>query len=308
MAIPSYSALFRPLLACFAADGQEHHVRELYDRLGEEFGLTADDRAVPMPSGQGPLFLNRIGWARTYLKKAGLIETVRRGFHRITDRGRRALIDCPETISTSYLAQFPEFAAFTGGERRDEAESPVAPEAPTYSQLSPEEVLISAHQTLRRGLAAELLERTIGCSPAFFETLVVRVLVAMGYGGSVPDAGRAIGRSGDEGIDGVIKEDRLGLDVIYLQAKRWAADRSVGRREIQQFVGALQGKRARRGVFITTSSFTTEAREYVRNVESMVVLIDGALLAELMIDSDVGVTPFATYTIKRIDSDFFAED
>jgi len=308
MAIPSYAALLRPLLACFAEDGELHHVREFYDRLASQFQLSIEEREFPMPSGQGPLFLNRVGWARTYLKRSGLIETVRRGFHRATARGRQALVDCPETITTEYLSRFPEFLAFAGGDQRGEEQTSVIPIATPPSGLSPEEALFASHQALRRRLASEILERTIESSAGFFERLVVRLLVKIGYGGSLRDAGEAVGQSGDEGIDGVIKEDRLGLDAIYLQAKKWAGDRRVGRPDIQQFVGALQGKRARKGVFITTASFTADAREYAARMEPTVILVDGAMLAELMIEHEVGVTTEAVYAVKRVDSDFFEED
>lgn len=307
MSIPSYAALLRPLLACFAEDGELHHVREFYDRLAEQFHLTDEERAMLMPSGQGPLFHNRVGWARTYLKKAGLIETARRGVHRVTARGRQALGDCPENIPNEYLARFPEFVAFAAGDLLSEGRTPTRAITP-QSGLSPDEDLFASYQSLRRQLVSETLERVIECSAGFFEQLVVQLLVKIGYGGSLRDAGQAVGRGGDEGIDGVIKEDRLGLDTIYLQAKKWARDRRIGRPDVQQFVGALHGKRARKGVFITTASFTDDAREYAARMDPTVILVDGDTLAELMIDHEVGVTTVATYAIKRIDSDFFDEE
>lgn len=308
MSIPTHAVLLRPLLACFAKDEELHRVHEFHDHLASEFHLTNEECTVLMPSGQGPLFHNRVGWARTYLKKAGLIETVRRGFHRATPRGRQALVDCPESITTEYLARFPEFVAFASGDRRDQGLTPMAPAITATSGLSPEEDLFASYQTLRRQLVSEILDRVVDCSAGFFERLVVKLLVKIGYGGSLHDAGEAVGQSGDEGIDGMIKEDRLGLDTIYLQAKKWARDRRVGRPDVQQFVGALQGKRARKGVFITTASFTDDAREYAARMDPTVILVDGNTLAELMIDHDVAVDTAAVYAVKRIDSDFFDDD
>ena len=303
MPIPSHEALMRPLLACLA-DGKGHHVREFYDALANQFGLSDLDRQQLLPSGRDLLFENRVGWARTYLKKAGLIETIQRGVHRITDRGRGALQDCPVQIAIDYLKQFPEFRAFTSPA---DAPGSGARRAPNIEmQGTPEELLESAHERLRDNLAQELLDRLLQVTPTFFERLVVQVLVAMGYGGTLKDAGEAVGRSGDGGIDGVIKEDRLGLDAIFIQAKRWS--NPVGRPEIQRFVGALQGRRASKGVFITTSTFTEEAMEYAGHIPTKVILVDGRYLTELMIDHGVGVATQATYHVKKVDSDFFSEE
>lgn len=304
MAIPDFQALMLPLLKV-VADGREYRLRDAVELLAEDFHLTDEERQQLLPSGRYPTFDNRIAWAKTYLKKAGLIDQPRRAFFQITERGREVLKTSPRLINMKFLEQFPEYVAFKENSEQTGAQqqmtSPVAVQNET-----PEELIESGAWTIRKELAEEILQRIKGCPPTFFERLVVELLVKMGYGGTRQDAGRAIGRSGDEGIDGVIHEDRLGLDVIYLQAKRWEG--VVGRPEIQKFVGALQGQRAKKGVLITTSDFTKEAVEYVRNIDNKVVLINGALLANLMIDHNVGVSLAATYEIKKIDSDYFLEE
>lgn len=300
MAIPGYQSCMLPLLK-LVADGNDHSLREVVDLLAGVFQLTEAERAELLPSGGQQVFHNRIGWARSYLKKAGLLDAPRRGVFRITPRGLDVLARQPVRIDVRFLEQFPEFVQFREGSRKEGAELPALPQE--ESDGTPEEMLELAHQKIRSELAQELINRILLCSPAFFESLVVELLVKMGYGGSRKDAGERIGQSGDGGIDGIIKEDRLGLDVIYLQAKRWQG--SVGRPEIQKFVGALQGQRARKGVFITTSGFTADAVDYVSRVDTKVVLIDGSLLASLMIDFDVGVSVAAAYTVKKIDSDYF---
>jgi len=285
------------------SDGAEHSLRDIEERLAEHFRLDPAQRAELLPSGQQRVFKNRIGWARTYLKKAALLEAPRRGVFKITPRGAQVLAGKPLRVDAKFLEQFPEFIEFRESSR---AENGVTIPAETPSpRNTPEEAIELAHQSLRAQLASELLARILGCSPSFFEQLVVELLVKMGYGGSRRDAGERIGQTGDGGIDGIIKEDRLGLDTIFIQAKRWQG--SVGRPEIQKFVGALQGQRAKKGVFITTSSYTTEAVEYATRIDTKVVLIDGKQLAGLMIDFDVGVAAAASYVVKRIDSDYFDE-
>src|SRR3989338_321530 len=304
MAIPDFQSLMLPLLKV-VADGREYRLRDAVELLAEEFHITDEERQQLLPSGRYPTFDNRIAWAKTYLKKAGLIDQPRRAFFQITERGREVLKTSPILINMKFLEQFPEYIAFK--ENSDQAEAQQQVTSPIAVQNeTPEELIESGARTIRKELAEEILQRIKGCPPAFFERLVVELLVKMGYGGTRQDAGRAIGRSGDEGIDGVIHEDRLGLDVIYLQAKRW--ENVVGRPEIQKFVGALQGQRAKKGVFITISDFTKEAVEYVCNIDNKVVLINGALLANLMIDHNVGVSLAATYEIKKIDSDYFLEE
>lgn len=303
MAVPDYQAIMLPLLN-LAGDGKEHTLRSAIEALGDHFGLSEDERKELLPSGRQATFDNRVGWARTYLKKAGLIESPKRGVLRITKRGKQVLSKHPSSLNVSFLEQFEGFQEFRAL-RHDDSNGEVQ-KAAVAEEATPEESLESAHQKLKSDLAIELLQTMKELSPSFFEKLVVDVLVKMGYGGTRQDAGRAVGKSGDDGIDGIIKEDRLGLDTIYVQAKRWT-DSAIGRPEVQKFAGALQGHRARKGIFITTSSFTKEAHEYVSRIDSKIVLIDGAGLAKLMIDHNVGVATIATYEVKRIDSDYFQE-
>ena len=303
MPIPDYQSCMLPFLR-FLSDGSDHALREAEEALADHFNLTSAERAELLPSGQQGIFKNRIGWARTYLKKAGLIEAPKRGVFRITDRGTRTLASSPVRIDVKYLEQFAEFIEFRDASTKPES-SPVTTSENLTSRTTPEEAIEVAYQGLREQLAEELLSRILACPPSFFEQLVVELLVKMGYGGSRKDAGERIGQTGDGGIDGIIKEDRLGLDTIFIQAKRWQG--SVGRPEIQKFVGALQGQRAKKGVFITTSTYTAEAVEYASRIDTKVVLIDGKQLASLMTDFDVGVSVSASYVVKRVDSDYFEE-
>ena len=272
--------------------------------LASEFQLSPAERTELLASGQQAIFNNRVAWANSYLKKAGLLESPRRGALRITSRGKQILDEDPPKIDVRFLERFPEFIEFRDVPRNNRGAETTEP-AVAATEQTPEEALELAHQSLRLSLAQDILSRILSCSPTFFERLVVELLVKMGYGGSRRDAGERIGQSGDGGIDGIIKEDRLGLDAIFIQAKRWQG--SVGRPEIQKFVGALQGQRAKKGVFITTSSYTAEAIEYASRIDTKVVLIDGQLLANLMMDFDVGVSVSASYSVKRIDSDYFEE-
>ncbi|OQW42119.1 MAG: restriction endonuclease [Proteobacteria bacterium SG_bin4] len=312
MPIPDYQTLMLPLLR-LAGDSQEHRFRDAIERLASEFSLTDEERGTMLPSGTAPLFDNRVGWARTYLKQAALIESQKRGFFHITPRGLELLSRNPLRIDNSTLEQYPEYLAFKLRRNEERFPSNIPQSKSTLNQSlqstetssdsTPEELFSQAYQRLRSNLEAELLEQVKAASPAFFERLVIDLLVAMGYGGSRQDAGRAIGRSGDGGIDGIIKEDKLGLDVIYVQAKRWEG--TVGRPEIQKFAGALQGQRANKGVFITTSEFSKEAEEYAGVISSKIILITGALLSKLMVDHNVGVSPISRFELKRIDSDYF---
>jgi restriction system protein len=296
-----------PLLE-LAADGEVHRFRETVDSLAGHFGLTDSERRELLPSGKQAIFHNRVGWARTYMAKAGLLNSSKRGLFQITERGRAVLREKPETINVQFLERFEEFVNFRQLRREQPAAETPAPVAPRThdTQDTPEESLEAAYQTLREELASEILGTVKSCSPEFFERLVVDLLVRMGYGGSRREAGEAIGRSGDEGIDGIIKEDRLGLDIIYLQAKRWEA--VVGRPEVQKFAGALQGQRARKGILMTTSAFSREAIDYAGTIDTKIILINGARLAELMIEHGVGVVTEATYELKRVDSDYFSEE
>jgi len=295
----------RPLLR-YASDGEEHQLKDAAQKLAQDFKLTEEEVNEFLPSGQQPVFINRIGWARTYLKKAGLLSSPRRGYFQITSRGRSVLQEGPREINVKYLERFPEFLDFKAARKDIAEESGGQLELATTSGQTPHEALETAYERLRSELAIDKLQTLQSSDPALLEKVVVELIVKMGYGGSRKDAGKAIGRTGDEGIDGIIKEDHLGLDNIYVQAKRW--DATVGRPEIQKFAGALQGQRARKGIFITTSEFSKEAHEYVSRIDSKIVLIDGKTLSRLMIDFGVGVTAVATYEVKKIDSDYFADN
>jgi restriction system protein len=302
MSIPDFQTTMLPLLQ-YTADQKEHSFHEAVDALALTFHLTDEEREELLPSGRQATFDNRLNWASSYLKHAELLESTKRGYFRITQRGMEVLQRNPTKINIDFLMQFPEFQEFRATRKEKGAIAGSAIEITSIQ--TPEELLEDGYQKIRQELAQELLNRVKACSPRFFERLVVELLVMMGYGGSIKDAGEVIGKSGDEGIDGTIKEDRLGLDVIYIQAKKWEG--TVGRPEIQKFVGALYGQRAKKGVFITTSSFTREAEDYARNIDSKVILIDGKRLAEFMIDFNVGVAAVTSYEIKRIDSDYFTE-
>jgi restriction system protein len=278
------------------ADGREHSLSESFEYISNKFKLNTEERAELLPSGQQLVVHNRIGWAKTYMKKANLIETTKRGYFKITERGEIVLKERPAQIDIQYLLRFPEFVEFRSIKRgKVDIETSVI--------NTPHESLESSYEIIRNELVQGLLNSIKESTPGFFEKLVIDLLLKMGYGGSRKDAGEAIGKVGDEGIDGIIKEDKLGLDVIYVQAKRWEG--IVGRPEIHKFVGALEGKRAKKGIFITSSAFTKEANEYVAQIGTKVILIDGNALANYMIDNDVGVAEVANYKIKRIDTDYF---
>ena len=306
MAIPDFQSIMLPMLE-FAADGREHSLAEAREAVAARLGLSEADRAELLPSGTQRRFDNRVAWARVHMERAGLLSSRRRGHFEITERGRAILAERPSRVDVKLLSRFQEYRDFRSISHRSESEEArEAESSESESRETPEEMLDEAYLSIRAQLAADLLERVKSGSPRFFESLVVELLLKMGYGRSRADAGRAIGASGDEGIDGIISEDRLGLETIYIQAKRWQG--TVGRPEIQKFVGALHGKRARKGVFITTGTFSGEAREYVSHIDPRVVLIDGQQVAEYMIDLDLGVTSKAVYEIKRIDSDYFVEE
>jgi restriction system protein len=313
MSIPDYQSLMLPLLEVLA-DGREHAVGEIRETVAARIGLPPAEREALLPSGKQPVFDNRIGWAKTYLDKAGLVRSIRRGVYRLTGRGASVVASHPKRVDVAFLMQFPEFEDFRrkGDEDTIEPGAPAragaAPSetAPATTVATPQELLETAYNQLRGAAEAELLAAVKAASFRFFERLVVDLLVRMGYGGSLKDAGKAIGRSGDDGLDGVIKEDHLGLDAIYVQAKRW--ERTVGRPEVQAFTGSLEGVRGRKGVFITTSTFSSEAREYVSRIEKKIVLVDGRQLAALMLDFGIGVTPVSTYEVKRVDGDYFSDD
>lgn len=295
----------RPLLELHA-DGGEKTQAELRDALAQRFKLTEEDLAERLPSGTARTFVNRVAWASTHMKEAGLLIKPRRGISAITERGRTVLSEYPERVDMSVLGQFPEYIEFrTRSSGRRRVTQPATPEQLPLSTSTPEETIDTAYGEVRTALAEELLSRLVERDDRFFEDVVLDVLVALGYGGSKPDAAERVGRSGDGGIDGVIREDTLGLDAIYVQAKKWAPDRNVGPREIREFLGALQDVEASKGIFITTSSFSPDARELARR--RRIVLMDGLELATHMVDAGVGVTTLETYELKRIDEDYFAE-
>lgn len=297
MAVPDFQTWFLPLLKRLS-DGKPHRIADLQRQLAQDLKLSEEDLKESLPSGRALTYKNRLGWARTYLNKAGLIESPKRGEWQITDRGQAVLAQNLAHLNVGYLKQFPEFKEFhqykkpsdpgTGGEGGDGPEK------------TPEEQLEQAYETLRQNAEQELLQKIMSASPEFFEKLVVELLLKMGYGGSREDAGRTIGGSGDGGVDGVINEDKLGLDVVYLQAKRW--ENIVGRPVVQGFAGSLEGVRARKGVFITTSDFSSGAREFVRNIEKRIVLVDGKQLANLMFDHDIGLSTSATYRKRHVEA------
>lgn len=304
--IPDYQSLMLPLLK-LVSDRQEHKYRDLIENLAVEFQVTDEERKELLASGNQAIFDNRVGWAKTYLKKAGLLDSPKRATFIITQIGLDTLKKNPDRIDAKYLRQFPAFLEFQNASRSEndsEAEVVIV----ETTEQTPEENLDKAYQRIRKSLASELLNKVVELSPTFFERLVVELLVKMGYGGSIKDAGKAIGKSGDEGIDGTIKEDKLGLDIIYVQAKRWKPGNVVGRPELHKFVGALAGQGAKKGIFITTSNFTKEALEYTPKNETKIVLIDGEQLAQLMIEYNLGCTTQQIYELKKIDSDYFGEE
>lgn len=302
MAVPKFHEFLLPALR-LAADGQIRTVRDCVDQLADELSVSPEDRGIKLPSGTQTRVYNRVGWAITYLVKARLLERPKRGQFRITDRGRSVLVDAPSKINKDWLRRFDEFDEFVSGDGGEPNGGDKIVEPENGGDSTPEELVEAGVSQLNSELADELIDQIKQCSPEFFEKLVIDVLVGMGYGGSRDDAGRAVGQSHDGGIDGIINEDRLGLDMIYVQAKRW--ENPVGRPVVQAFAGSLEGVRARKGVLITTSAFAEPARQYVGQIEKKIVLIDGRMLARLMIEHDIGVNTIASYQIKRLDGDYF---
>lgn len=308
MAIPDFQSVMRPILNLLA-DNQERPSAWLYTQIAAEFHLSQQEREDLLPSKRQPILNNRVAWALFHMKSAGLVEASRRGIYKITARGSQTLLKHPERVDMRVLALFPEYVAMRDKTKEASLNTEEAANATTNSSnlvnITPEEAMAQGYKELRVALSQELLEKIKQSSPAFFEQLVVEVLLAMGYGGSQVDAGRALGKTGDGGIDGVIREDKLGLDVIYIQAKRWEG--TVGRPTVQAFVGAIHGARASKGVIITTSDFTADAKEYVKTIATRIVLVDGRTLTELMIDHNVAVSRTSNYEIKRVDNDYFSE-
>ena len=300
MPIPDFQSIMRPWLELAADDG-EHVLRDVITALADHFGLSDEERTEMLPSGFQGKFTNRVAWAATHLNKAGALTRVGRGRYRITPRGKD-LLGSGDPVNLSALARFPEYQEFKSGPRTQG----IQPQRQVLEDVTPAEAIDAAIASIRQAVSTELLERIKAAPPDFFERLVIDLLLKMGYGGSRRDAGAAVGRSGDGGIDGVIKEDRLGLDAVYIQAKRWEG--SVGRPVVQMFAGSLDGQKATKGVLITTSSFTGDAREYAQSIGKRIVLVDGAQLAELLIDNEVGVITEATYRLVRVDPGFFGPE
>lgn len=308
MAVPPFYFFLRPALEA-TASRDDLHWSEIAEHTVQRLNLTADDLTEMIPGGRKSRVDDRVSWALTYLRAARLLEKSGRGRTRITARGRFFLATAPDPIRTSDLEQYPEFVEFHRGSRESKRGRDNVPDNMVAANSeTPLEMLQHAHDDLRNSLAQDILDRLKQVSPDRFERLIVDLMLRLGYGGTLEDAGMALGRSGDEGVDGVIKQDRLGLDNIYLQAKRWD-NTTVGRKEIQAFVGALSGKGAGKGVFITTSTFSKEAIDYARNLQTpRLSLINGFELARLMIEHDLGVTLEQRFDVKRVDSDYFAEE
>jgi restriction system protein len=307
MSVPDYQSFMRPLLE-YAADGSEKNIREAIDALAEKMGLWEEDRTKLLPSGKKTFLSDRVHWARTYLDKAGAIKRTRRAHFEITDRGKKLLQEHPDTIDNSVLKHFPEFIAFLSPSHEDDVEAQSA-STELADAATPEDAIYDAQKQISKDLASKLLSRIQELSPAFFERLVVDLIVAMGYGGSRATVAMRIGQSGDGGIDRLVNEDPLGLDVVYIQAKRYAKDNPIGPDLIQQFAGALLKRGATKGVFVTTSRFTVGAIEYAKQLAThRIILIDGDQLAKLMIQYNVGVRPEQSVEIKRIDVDYFDEN
>lgn len=303
MAIPDFQSVMRPVLAT-VADGKPLALSALREQVTDSFQLSEAERLERLPSGKQTVINNRVGWARTYLNKAGLPSIPAKGMVQITERGLEALTSGPERITVSWLKRYPEFADFHTARPADS--TVIVEQVDLVDEATPDEQLASAHQALMQSLADELLAQVRASTPVFFEQLVVDLMIAMGYGGSRKEAGRATQATSDDGIDGIIKEDKLGLDVIYLQAKRWA--NTVHRPEIDKFIGALTRQRARKGVFITTSDFSAGAREAALGLDIKVVLIDGIELARLMVENNLGCSVKQVYEVKQLDTDYFIEE
>jgi restriction system protein len=301
MGLPSFQQLMLPTLQYVCQRFDDVHVSKIEEEIAKTLKLSTEDLARILPSGQQSVYANRLNWARSYLSKALLLELPRRGFCRGTERARELIAEGIKEIDLSVLSRYPEFVAWR------EQQNPREHELYSESKESPEELIATNYEMLNAELAGEIIGRVHSLSPSFFERLIVDLLCRMGYGGGRMEMGRALGRVGDGGVDGVIKEDELGLDVVYVQAKRFAQEKSVPIREVRDFVGGLEGHRASKGVFVTTSYFPSTAYEFITRVSKRVVLIDGPELGSLMIRHRVGVRVKGTYEVKRIDEDYFVE-
>jgi restriction system protein len=305
MAIPDYQSLMLPVLS--TSSSGERRIADVVKNLADELGLTPEERTQLLPSGAQTLFANRVHWAKTYLSKAGLIEGTRRGYFKITPRGQKVLASNPARIDNEFLSQFEEFEKFRRRATQETADNPreAEPEPLLNQTQTPDETMRAAHRQIDASLAQDSLERVRLAPPEFFERLIVNLLLRMGFGGSITDAGRALGRSGDDGVDGVIDQDALGLDRIYIQAKRYAVGNNIGSGAIRDFFGSLDRHKATKGLFVTTSSFSSGAVETAQFLSKRIVLIDGEYLARLMIRNNVGCRVEDTLEIKKLDEDFF---
>ncbi len=306
MTIPTYQVCMLPLLRT-VQDGNEWIMKDVTSRLCVEFGLSEDECEEMLPRGNARVIVNRVGWAKAYLKEAGLVASIRWGVIKLTDDGKSVLAENLDHIDMKYLERFPSFIEFLDRKKATSKKKSTTEVVVETTASTPDDLIVQAYDELRDALAEEVLQQVMAMSDKFFERLVVKLLVAMGYGGSIEDAGKAVGKSGDGGIDGVIKEDKLGLGVIVIQAKRWKSANSVSRPEIQSFAGSMEGYGANKGVFITTSTFSKPARDYVNQIQRKIVLVDGGELAGLMIDHGVGVSTVRTFDLKRLDMDLFQE-
>jgi len=301
MTIPKYHEMYEPFLNCLK-DGLTHNVKEVKQYVADTMKISIDDRKVLLPSGKQVMYDNRIGWTRTYLKKAGLIESPTRGVFKITVEGKKLLEEKHEIINDNLLMKFESFREF----KEPSIVTDVQPVKPNDTDKTPQDLLDEAYEIINKSLSDDLLSEVMKQTPDFFEVMVVKLLEKMGYGGTVEDSGIVVGRSGDEGIDGIIREDKLGFNLIYIQAKRWNTDQTIGRPEIQKFYGALAGQGSTKGLFITTAKFSREAIDYAK--KQHIILVDGKMLTSLMIEYNLGVSAESVYEIKKIDSDFFADD
>jgi restriction system protein len=306
MSIPDFQSIMLPLLKYYSSE-DEHSTKETKEFLEKSFNLTEEELSQLLPSGKQGIFSNRVYWAIAHLKMAALLENTKRGYYKITKSGTTLLKSNPSYVNLQLLKTIPEYIEHTKAFKKEKNDNNEEPDIESSDEnLTPEESLEYSFQKINKSLAQDLLNKVKKEPASFFEKLVIELLVKMGYGGSIKDAGKAVGKSGDEGIDGIIKEDKLGLDIIYIQAKRWEG--VVGRPELQKFVGALAGQGAKKGIFITTSYFSRDAVEYTPKNETKIILIDGEQLAKYMIDYDLAVSTVSTYQIKRIDLDYFGEE
>ena len=307
--VPDYQTLMRPVLR--VCDGREVKVSAAIEELAEELGLTEAERAEMLPSGRQTVFANRVHWAKTYLKQAGLVKTTRRGYFQITERGQEVLGDPSIEVNSAFLEQYSEFQDFKGRKNTDGDTAAAlqieAAPAVDASTATPDEQLRAAYKRINDALAAELLSKMREVSPGFFEELIVQLFVAMGYGGSSEEAGQALGRSGDDGVDGVIDQDVLGVDQVYIQAKRYAEGNNVGSGAIRDFYGALSLKKAQKGVFVTTSDFSRNAKDTASALGSRIVLINGLELARLALRYNIGCRTESALELKRLDEEYFEE-